>query len=74
MIGITISGTAYAAIAAVLPARSTVGPELAPGGEYRLWLPRTVVERLIARREPGETFSEVILRLTERGSLTALIR
>jgi hypothetical protein len=74
MIGVTISAEAYAAIAATLQAGSAADPELAPDREYRVWLPRAVVERLRALREPGETFSDVILRLTERGSYAALMR
>ena len=73
MIGITISGKAYATLAAALPG-STVADELAPDGEYRLWLPPDVVNRLRALRAPGETFSDLILRLAQRGSLAALTR
>jgi hypothetical protein len=73
VIGITISGRAYAAIAATLPA-GTAEQEIAPDGEYRVWLPRTVVIRLRAMRELGETFSDVILRLAERGSYAAITR
>jgi hypothetical protein len=74
MIGITISSKAYAAIAATLPASSPREGEIASDGEYRLWLPRTVVERLMARREPGDTFSDVILRLMDRGAFAAIMR
>jgi hypothetical protein len=74
MIGITISGKAYAAIASTLPAGSALQGELAPDGEYRVWLPQTVVNRLRSLRAPGETFSEVILRLVERGSYAAVMR
>jgi hypothetical protein len=73
MIGISISGKAYAAIAATLPAGS-VEPEIVPDCEYRVWLPRGVVNRLRALREPGESFSDVILRLVERGSYANIIR
>jgi hypothetical protein len=73
MIGITISGKAYAAIAATLPARSA-GPDIAFDGEYLVWLPRSAVEHLLAFREPEETFSDVILRLAERGSYAAITR
>jgi hypothetical protein len=69
MIGITISGNAYAAIAATLPDSSVDEKNIAPDAEYRIWLPSTVVERLFARRERGETFSNVILRLVERGCM-----
>lgn len=63
MIGITISGKAYSVIAAMLPGSPTVEQDIAAHGECRLWVPRHLVERLMARREPGETFSQVILRL-----------
>jgi hypothetical protein len=69
MIGITISARAYAAIAATLSASSAIELEIAPDGEYRVWLSQIAVECLLALHEPGETFSDVILRLTRRGSL-----
>jgi hypothetical protein len=68
MIGVTISGKAYAAIAPTLPAGSAAEKEIDPGLEYRLWLPLDVVTRLRALRKPGETFSDVILRLGDRRS------
>jgi hypothetical protein len=59
MIGITITGEAYAAIAATLPAERDVEREIAPGrDEYRVWLPRTVVDRLAALRGAGESYSD----------------
>jgi hypothetical protein len=74
MIGITILGRAYAAIATTLPPSSAIEQEIAPNGEYRVWLSRIAAERLLALREPSETFSDVILRLTERGSFATIIR
>jgi len=74
MIGITISGRAYAAIAATLPAGSVAKQEISPDGEYLVWLPRTAVDHLRALRAAGETFSDVILRLAARGSYSAIIR
>jgi hypothetical protein len=53
MIGITISAEAYAAIAAKLPTAHAVEQEIAPVHEYRVWLPRAVVNHLRARRIPG---------------------
>jgi hypothetical protein len=71
MIGITISGDAYAAIVCTLPASSADAAGIAPDRECRVWLPRAVVIRLSALRGPGETFSDVILRLGSSGeSLT----
>ena len=74
MIGITVSGKAYAALVAALTVGSTIEGEVAPDGEYRLWLPRDVVNRLRAHRAPGETFSDVILRLAARGTFAAITR
>jgi hypothetical protein len=70
MIGITISGEAYAAIASTLAAGHAVQPF---DGQCKIWLPRAVVNRLRALREPCETFSDVILRLTDRGSYAAIM-
>ena len=65
MIGVTISGRAYVAIADTLPPGS-VKREIAPDRDYRIWLPRSKVIRLRDLREPGETFSDVILRMADR--------
>jgi hypothetical protein len=74
MIGVTISGRAYAAIAATLPGGLGTGREIAPDREYLVWLPRAVVNQLRALQEPEETFSAVFLRLTDRGSYAAIMR
>jgi hypothetical protein len=70
MIGITISARAYAA----LSASAAVELEIAPDGEYRVWLSQIAVECLLVLHEPGEIFSDVILRLVERGSLATITR
>jgi hypothetical protein len=59
---------------ATLPAGSVAEQEIAPDGEYLVWLPRTAVDHLRALRAAGETFSDVILRLAARGSYSAIIR
>jgi hypothetical protein len=63
MICITISAAAFDAIAATLP--SNVGCERirAPNGDYHIWLEPRLVDRLRAMRGPGESYSDVILRL-----------
>jgi hypothetical protein len=62
MIRIAIS--ADAAIASILPPGANVGPlERAPNGQYRVWLPRAVVDRLARLRSLRESYSDVILRL-----------
>jgi hypothetical protein len=73
MIAITISAEAYAAIAPA-PQAGSSEPAIAPGREYRVWLSRDLVIRLRALRGPGETFSDVILRLKDSDSFAALMR
>ncbi len=75
MIGITISGKAYTAIVSTLPATGSIAEtKVAPDREYGVWLPRDVVSRLRDLRQPGESFSSVILRLAERGSFAVIAR
>jgi hypothetical protein len=42
--------------------------------ECIVWLPSALAFRFRAIREPGETFSDVIMRLVERGSYAAITR
>ena len=68
MIRIAISQAAFGAIAATLSLGS-VGYENATNerGERLIWLDHAVVSRLRAMRGPGESYSDVILRIaTER--------
>jgi hypothetical protein len=63
MIRISITATAFDAIAA-LPFGSAVferDPDAT--GEHQIWLARSVVDRLKAMRGPAESYSDVILRL-----------
>ena len=64
MVRISISQAAFDAIAATLPLGS-VGYENATNerGERLVWLAPTVVDRLRAMRGPGESYSEVIVRI-----------
>ena len=72
MIRIAISQAAFDAIAATL-ALGSVGYENATDEQGRrlIWLPREVVDRLRALREPGESYSDVILRIAASESATA---
>jgi hypothetical protein len=72
-IGITITPKAFRAISSTLPAGSAA-PELFPAREHLVWLPQVAVDHLRDLREPGETFSDVILRLAQRGSYVAIPR
>jgi hypothetical protein len=64
MIRIAITQAAFDAIAATLPLGS-VGYENETNekGERLIWLDHGVVSRLRAMRGPGESYSDVIIRL-----------
>ena len=66
MIRITITPAAYAAIAGTLP-WGTVGvePKRAENGDYYIWVAPGVVNTLRALREPGESYSDGILRVAK---------
>jgi hypothetical protein len=64
MVRIAIS-QAFDAIAQTLPSNFESGVD--DKGERYIWLPRAVVDRLRALRGPGESFSDVILRLAADG-------
>jgi hypothetical protein len=68
MVRIAISQAAFDAIAKTLQLGS-VGFENATNerGERLIWLDRAVVDRLRAMRGPGESYSDVILRLAGKG-------
>jgi hypothetical protein len=66
MIGITITAEAYAAIKATLSADTQTWPTSPPDqGDVVIWLDQATVDRLGALRGPGESYSDVILRLAE---------
>jgi hypothetical protein len=64
MIKIAITDEAFAAVEATLPL-GTVGVEPRPNekGEREIWLDDGALNRLRLMRDPGESYSDVILRL-----------
>jgi hypothetical protein len=66
MIRLAITPAAFEAIRDTLPLGS-VGyqPQLNAEGERLIWVEAAVVDRLMALRGPGESMSDVILRLVE---------
>ena len=62
MISISITPQAFEAIRAALP-RGDPQPSLDPDGLIRVWLARAVVDGLGELRGPGESYSDVIVRL-----------
>jgi hypothetical protein len=70
MIPISITAEAFVAIAKGFPMGWHAEGRLDGKGGYLLVLPRGVAELLRALRQPGESFSEVILRVAaDRGRL-----
>ena len=66
MIRLTITPAAYAAIALTLLLGSVAAePERAPDGGVGTWLDHPTVAKLKALRGPGESYSDVILRLAK---------
>ena len=64
MIRVAITPTAYAAIAATLALGTVaVEPERARDGGVHIWLDPDVLAKLKALRGPGESYSDVILRV-----------
>ena len=66
MIRFSITAAAFDAISATLPLGS-VGfePQASDTGERMIWVDRAVADKLSALRGPGESYSDVILRLVE---------
>jgi hypothetical protein len=66
MIRIAITPAAFDAITTTLPFVS-IGFEGQPDakGERLIWVETAVADRLTAMRRPGESYSDVILRLVE---------
>jgi hypothetical protein len=67
MVAISITPEAFEAIRATLP-HSDAPPSEGPDGLIRIWLDRKVVDRLGQMRGPGESYSDVILRLARASS------
>ena len=68
MIRIAITQEAFDAIAAMLPLGTAVAePKANERGEKLIWLEPLALTNLRAMRVPGESYSDVILRLVAGG-------
>lgn len=68
MVTIAITSEAFAAIVAMLPDRRKAAVRREGSrGRYVATLPNGVLDRLKALRGPGESYSEVIIRLAKAG-------
>ena len=68
MIRIALSDATYDAIASTLPKGSARWPMQRDGGRCFIQVESAVVDRMRAMRQPGESYSAVILRLVELGT------
>ena len=66
MVRIPITVEAFEAVIATVPLGTIVyEPDLTPNGERLVWAEKLALDELEAMRRPGETRSDVILRLVE---------
>jgi hypothetical protein len=65
MIAIPITAEAYGALKASLSELDNPAPSPGPDGLIRIWLDRAMVDRLGRLRGPGESYSDVILRMAK---------
>jgi hypothetical protein len=63
MISIPITEEAYEALKARMPRIDQAQTSTGRNGQMRIWLARKFVDRLLELRGPGESYSDVILRL-----------
>jgi hypothetical protein len=71
MVRLQISVAAFSAICATLPGDVGFENARAPNGDVFIWLPPDVLARLKAMREPGESYSDVVLRVAAETDLGA---
>ena len=65
MIAIAVTPAAHEAIKASLLGTADANPRPGPDGLIRIWLDRKFVDRLAQMRDPGESYSDVIIRLAK---------
>ena len=65
MIAIAVTPAAHQAIKASLLGTADATPCPGPDGLIRIWLDRKFVDRLAQMRGPGESYSDVIIRLAK---------
>jgi hypothetical protein len=65
MISILITDEAYEALKAKNPQVDQDQTSRGRNGQLRIWVDRTFLDQLLAARRPGESYSDVILRLAK---------
>jgi hypothetical protein len=69
MATISITPAAFAAVASILPRGSTVTVRADDDEGYLVTLDRRALDWLRAKQRPGESYSDVIVRLAPKGRL-----
>jgi len=67
MISIPITEEAYEALKARVPRINQAPTSKGRNGMMRIWLDRKFVDLLLELRGPGESYSDVILRVAKEG-------
>ena len=67
MISIPITEEAYEALKARIPRIDEAPTSQGRSGQLRISLDRKIVDRVLEFRRPGESYSDVILRLAAEG-------
>ena len=65
MISIPITDQAYEDLKARIPRIDEVRTPQGGNGKMRIWVDRKIVDRLLELRDPGENYSDIILRLAK---------
>jgi hypothetical protein len=65
MISIPISDQAYEVLKARIPRIDQARLPQGGNGKGRIWVDRKFIDRLLDLRSPGESYSDVILRLAK---------
>jgi predicted CopG family antitoxin len=65
MISIPITDEAYEALKARNPGIEQDQTSRGRNGQLRIWVDRTFLDQLLEVRRPGESYSDVILRVAE---------
>ena len=65
MISIPITGEAYEALKSRNPGMDQDQTSRGLNGQLRIWVDRTFLDQLLELRHPGESYSDVILRVAE---------
>ena len=65
MISIPVTEEAYEALKVRMPRIDQILEPKGQNGQMRIWVDRSLVDRLLALRDRGESYRDIILRLAK---------